>query len=133
MTTSKPYKLFLDDVRFPNQVKWIPEVSTNWRDWAIVRNCKEFSAIINERGIPSEVSFDHDLGYDMDTKEEITGIDCLRVLAAECIKRRQPMPKCFIHSQNPVGRDNLINLIKHSILGINQIISNDYNEAANGE
>lgn len=52
------YNLFLDDVRKPTDVKWLdlPPV-----DWVIVRNYENFEKIIRKAGLPSIISFDHDL------------------------------------------------------------------------
>jgi hypothetical protein len=45
------YKLFIDDERFPVT-----------DDWVIVRSSKEAIDHVLAHGMPSEISFDHDLG-----------------------------------------------------------------------
>ena len=52
------YHLFLDDARKPSDVKWIELPLVNW---TIVRNYKEFVETIIKNGIPTTISFDHDL------------------------------------------------------------------------
>lgn len=47
------YKMFIDDERFP-----ITD------DWAIVRSSDAAIRMIKQNGMPSEISFDHDLGGD---------------------------------------------------------------------
>lgn len=86
-------KLFLDDERDP------PRDGGNWH---IVRSYDEFVNYINENGIPQHISFDHDLG---DGK---TGYDCVKWLLTD-----RKLPKGFtyyVHSQNPVGRENIVGL-----------------------
>lgn len=57
------YKLYLDDERFPKLSN----------DWIIVRDFEEFKNCINTKGIPSEMSFDHDLGTFVSIKKIISG------------------------------------------------------------
>jgi hypothetical protein len=57
------YKLYLDDERFPKLSN----------DWVIVRDFEEFKNCINTKGIPSEISFDHDLGTFVSIKKIISG------------------------------------------------------------
>ena len=89
-------KLYLDDVRNPKTDGWI-----------IVRNFEEFVDFIQENGLPDEISFDHDLGEDTQT-----GYDCAKWLCDYCWTNGLPVPPSNVHSANPVGRDNIISLIK---------------------
>ena len=86
----------MDDVRNPK---------TN--GWTIVRNYEEFVNHIDENGLPDEISFDHDLGED--TK---TGYDCAKCLCNYCWTNGIPIPTYNVHSANPVGRDNIIGILK---------------------
>lgn len=52
------YKLFLDDERNPYKVTW---VKLPLGPWVVVRNYDQFIKHITNHGIPSFVSFDHDL------------------------------------------------------------------------
>jgi len=56
------YKLFLDDLRVPTDV--YPQTDNS--SWVIVRNLTDFKKAINEKGIPSYISFDNDLGESME-------------------------------------------------------------------
>ena len=49
------YNLFLDDIG--NYNTFLQDTRT----WVTVRNYNEFVKTITERGIPSYISFDHDL------------------------------------------------------------------------
>ena len=55
------YKLFLDDVRNPKDVKWI---NLPLGPWVIVRNYHDFVKYITSNGLPEFVAFDHDLGQE---------------------------------------------------------------------
>lgn len=127
----RKYKLFLDDVRYPldcvgyMHTRVGPLNTLYTEEWVIVRNYEDFVSTITSHGLPAIVSFDHDLApehYDpsmLDYPEKVmfedfatkTGHDCAKWLVAYCKSNRQPLPKCFIHSMNPVGSQN----IKHAL------------------
>lgn len=95
-------KLFLDDERFP---------PGDAADWVIARDCVEAREIAdaNPGGIRF-VSFDHDLG---EGKE--TGKDFANWLVERDLDQPGFIPSDFsfyVHSQNPVGRDNINNLLE---------------------
>lgn len=56
------YKIFLDDIRVPADI--YPK--DNNEDWFIVRNLSDFKDTINQFGVPSFISFDNDLGENME-------------------------------------------------------------------
>ena len=89
-------KLYLDDIRNPKT-----------KGWTIVRNYYEFVKEIDEHGLPDEISFDHDLGEDAKT-----GYDCAKWLCEYCWMNGIPIPPYNVHSANPVGRDNIIGILK---------------------
>ena len=104
-------KLYLDDVRNPKS-----------KGWTVVRNYEEFVNHISEYGLPDEVSFDHDLAevhYDPATwrqgfvYHEKTGYDCAKWLCDYCWTNGLPVPTWNVHSANPVGRDNIVQLMKN--------------------
>lgn len=113
------YNLFLDDERKPSDVRWLilPKV-----EWVIARNYNEFTKILEEKGIPEIVSFDHDLAdehYNPETwrqqdpqYKEKTGYECAKFFKAYCEKLQQWPNEIFIHTMNPVGRENITNLFK---------------------
>jgi len=117
-------RLFLDDVRNPiNCTAYMRPANIYLEDWDVVRTYDEFVDYITKNGVPDEISFDHDLSdehYDpsmyestdkytkkYDSFKEKTGYDCAKWLSEYCIKNVIPMPKCYVHSMNPVGRDNI--------------------------
>jgi len=122
------YKIFLDDIRIPMDcVKYMhtrigalnPIYLT---DWKIVRNYDEFvRAITNHYTQVSHISFDHDLAdvhYNPETwtesfvYQEKTGHDCAKWLKDFYAEKNHPLPTMFVHSMNPVGTQNIINVFK---------------------
>jgi hypothetical protein len=110
-------KLYLDDVRVPKT-----------EGWTIVRNYDDFVEYITKNGLPDEISFDHDLGEDVakekveggmskrktrvEKKETKSGYDCAKWLCDYCWTNGLPIPSWNVHSANPVGRDNIIQILK---------------------
>ena len=89
--------------------------------WEIVRRYEDFVSWIQENGLPDEVSFDHDLAeitYDTSTGKqgfeyyEKTGYDAAKWLCEYCWTNGLPIPTWNVHSANPVGRDNIKQLLK---------------------
>lgn len=56
------YKIFLDDIRIPTDI--YPK--TKNEDWMIIRNLPDFKHAIQTLGIPDYISFDNDLGGNME-------------------------------------------------------------------
>lgn len=131
------YKLFLDDIRDPIQVaEYYYPIEERYLfkqpDWVIVRNYEDFVRILKNRGIPDVVAFDHDLGEDIAQyefqnglyskrkararKKDIkNGLDCAKALLDEIIdKRHRKTINILVHSQNPVGKQRIINLFTDS-------------------
>lgn len=103
-------KLYLDDIRIPKT-----------EGWDIVRTYENFVEWIEKNGLPEEVSFDHDLAeisYDPTTQAESfkyyekTGYDAAKWLCEYCWGNGLPIPNWNVHSANPVGRDNIIQILK---------------------
>jgi len=130
------YNLFLDDIRIPEHVLHYQSGRMYESEpWVIVRSYSEFIACIEERGLPNMVSFDHDLADEHLTPEEYwgdydkskahqesrqpyiekTGLDCARWLITLCIETRQDLPIYYCHSQNPVGKDNILHLLDNFV------------------
>lgn len=112
-------KLYLDDIRNPTT-----------KGWDIVRSYDEFVDYVTKNGVPDMVSFDHDLGMEhikfyfdngghenppnpqevqFETK---TGYDVAKWLCDYCYENGLPLPEWNVHSANPVGRDNIISVLK---------------------
>jgi hypothetical protein len=123
------YHLFLDDSRQPKDVKWIELPLYNW---VVVKSYEEFVETITKNGIPITISFDHDLAqehYDEYTVahdplligerriryeifSEKTGYDCAKWLANLCVDKRVPLPLYYIHTLNPIGRQNIFSAME---------------------
>jgi hypothetical protein len=127
--TKKPmsYNLFLDDERRPSQVTWVelPLV-----EWTIVRNYDAFVRVISSLGMPKRISFDHDLAaehyrhsmyagdkhynnyYSDGTFKEKTGYECAKWLVRYCAERGEPVPEYYVHTMNPIGKENIISVLE---------------------
>ena len=93
------YALYLDDERSPKTD----------REWVIVRSYDAFVAIIEERGLPSHMSLDHDLGEDSKS-----GFKCAKWLVERCLDEGWDLTPVDInvHSANTVGRENIRGLLE---------------------
>lgn len=123
------YNLFLDDFRMPKDafeyMKLPIYISV---DWSIVRNYYAFVQIIEGKGVPDIISFDHDLAdehydpqimdgmtYDeiYDMFQEKTGYHCAKWLIEYCIDNNEKLPaEIYIHSMNPAGSMNIKSLFE---------------------
>lgn len=88
-------KVYLDDLR-P-----VPE------GFIGLKNYEEFCAFIVQFGIPDFISFDHDLG------EGKTGYDCAKFLVEYCLDNGISKINFQVHSQNPVGKENIEKLLQN--------------------
>lgn len=137
------YKLFLDDVRSPKSVIcYMGHPIFEEPDWIIVRNYYAFISIIEKKGMPDVIAFDHDLAdihykvqdfnYD-DENYEKTGYHCAKWLIDYCMDNNLDIPNVIIiHSMNPYGCKNIKSLFStyikvHDIKNI-KIIMNPYIE-----
>jgi hypothetical protein len=119
------YLLFLDDIR---TLKDVPQLPQN-ADWVIVRSHAEFVKKVTESGLPSFVSFDHDLSdehvcdyilnvkhtgkIDYDKYQEKTGMSCAKWLVDYCLDNDKKLPLFYVHSANPVGVANITSLLNN--------------------
>ena len=116
------YNLFLDDYRIPTDVTWA-EVPSD-QHYTVVRNYKEFVEIIELRGLPQFVCYDHDLADDhyhhsnaphdinYNKYQEKTGYHCAKWLVEYCLEKKIKHPPYVVHSLNYVGKENIISLIE---------------------
>jgi len=126
------YNLFLDDIRKPKDA-WLYDQNITLIDasgidnWATVRDYTEFTFMIRTMGIPTVVSFDHDLHFEhmrhyfdvvqttglveYGNLKHKTGLACAQYLIDACCESKVPLPKCYVHSANEVGRDNIKKLL----------------------
>ena len=96
------YNIYLDDERFPKTDK----------DWTIIRTYQEFIDIINDKGSPLYISFDHDIhDFDPLNGEERTGMTCAKWLVEKDMDMRGDfLPAQFsfnVHSANTCGGENI--------------------------
>lgn len=122
------YNIFLDDFRMPvDAFNYTKDTDFLKLDWIIVRSYDEFVNKIIEVGFQncSIISLDHDLSdsdghyghtsgeipYD-DFKEK-TGYHCAQWLIDYCLDNNQKLPICKVHSMNPVGKKNIIELLNN--------------------
>lgn len=117
------YKLFIDDERFP--VGRLPKLKSFlaksslklfgydiFNFFIIARNYDQVKNIVEKYGIPSYISFDHDLG------EEKTGYDIVNFLIEQDLDGSNHFPSKFdfyVHSQNPIGKQNIEKLLNSYI------------------
>lgn len=119
----KKLRLYLDDVRTPNDNEWI-----------VVRDYESFVNQIRLNGLENFdlISLDHDLGdgamkeyytnvknnYSLDYSniDEKTGMDCCRFLVTESMQKNIPLPQIYIHSANPIGSSNMMGYINNYLM-----------------
>ena len=122
------YNLFLDDFRNPDDGSMLycrecnnyPEMK-----WEIARNYDEFKTLIDEKGIPDFISYDHDLHdehydptmwYGLDQYNEVaknfkhpTGLECAQYVLEKLGDKVHP--PFFPHTRNPIGYIRIMDLI----------------------
>ncbi len=101
-------KMFLDDIRVPK----------NDYD-VIVRNFEEAINFVKENGIPTFISFDHDLGCDEMGNILKSGYDFAKWLVDMDIENIYKFPDNFtfdIHSANPIGKNNIKAILNNYLL-----------------
>lgn len=127
-------KIFLDDIRDPKDCIGYMYTRVGAKnlmyldgDWMIVRNYDDFVKAVKKEH-PILISFDRDLGEDVaqyeskngilskrkaraKKKEVKTGEDCATWLKGYCKGMGLPLPECWIHSMNPVGVENIKNIL----------------------
>ena len=117
------YNLFIDDFRMPKDAfayMKLPQYIT--KEWIVVRNFYAFITIIQNKGIPDSISFDHDhsdshynteLNIPYDQYTEKTGYHCAKWLIDYCIDNNKKLPaEILIHSTNPAGSLNIKSLFE---------------------
>ncbi len=103
----KQYKLYIDDLRIPS----LQEMELY--NYIIVRTSQEAIDYITENGIPTFISFDHDLGGD-DTAMKVVDF-----IIESVLDDKLQMPAFFafkIHSANPIGSDNIESKLKNFLV-----------------
>jgi len=97
------YKLFLDDLRTAPDSTWV-----------VCRTADEFTDTIGTHKLPHVISFDHDLGLDYDCNNaEKNGYWCVNWLIDYCMDNNLVLPIIKVHSQNPIGKANIISYVNN--------------------
>ncbi len=92
------YVLFLDDEREPSR-----HLLAQNAEVVVCRTYDEAIQTIRQRGTPSHICFDHDLGPDSET-----GYDFAKWLVDASLQSGSNIPIRFsVHSQNPIGAANI--------------------------
>ena len=115
------WNLFLDDERELTDVTWAPrQVQEKYRneEWVVVRSYEDAMVEVLNRGFPSFISFDHDLG-----DNRYTGYELAKQLVENDIisedkesRKRYKFPENFdfyVHSKNPIGKANIEGLLNN--------------------
>jgi hypothetical protein len=96
--------LWLDDIRKPSDPNfsiWITVAFGENVDVIWVKSYNEYVKYLTNNSMPYGISFDHDLGA------ELSGLDCAKWLIDYCMNNAVSLPKYFVHSANPVGKENI--------------------------
>jgi hypothetical protein len=103
------WNLFIDDERFP------PD---DGREWVIARTYGEALLEVFNRGFPSYISFDHDLGENQKTGHDIAKqlVDNDMISGdreSRAAYKFAPDFGFYVHSQNPIGKANIEGLLNN--------------------
>lgn len=106
------YRIFLDNEREAKDVTWM-RLPIDY--YIVVRSYLSFVSLIEIDGLPTFVSFDHDLG-DVDCvtmcKTEKTGYDCAKWLCEYCSVNGLYLPNYAVHSMDQVGKENITSILE---------------------
>lgn len=100
----KKVLIFLDDIRKPD---WL---YTNPNDWILVKNFDELKEVVNQNiGQDITISFDNDLGLDIDGNILPDGYACLNWLIDNDIY----VKNIIVHSDNTVANEQIFGKSKN--------------------
>lgn len=121
MDPASDYYLFLDDYR---EIKDVFGGDACILNWVTVINYDSFVDCIELFGVPKFASFDHDLHpehynylhgeFPYDMVKYKTGWHCMKYLVNHCKKNNTAFPHVYIHTANPIGRTNMVQLLKEN-------------------
>ena len=119
------YNLFLDDEKKPRDI-WSDTKISEYAvyNWVTVKDYDSFIDIIKDKGLPTRISFDHNLSeehYKLEEGKNIpyesfeskTGYDCAVWLIEYCIDHSQTLPSYKVHCNKGVGSLNIENILKN--------------------
>ena len=119
-------KVFLDDKRVVemshNPNKGLGEIN----DFVILRDDKSFIDFINQNFDKIElISFDHDLACFNDGSE-FTGKTACEFVIEKCLDTGRKFPDWYVHSDNNVGRENIIGTILNYVKRFDGVDISDF-------
>lgn len=98
----------MDDIRNPNDKIWLEKYNLKSYNVIWIKNYNDFVKYIND-DLPECICFDHDLGLSEN------GYDCAKYLVNYCLDNNLDLPKYYIQSSNPAGKENIDCLFKNFI------------------
>lgn len=116
-----PYSIFLDDLRSINMVyKSNSEHYQNFiEDFHICRTMEQAISLIEDKGfLPYYISFDNDLGEDINHIPLKEGIHLAHWIVESVLDEKYSLPsdfEFFVHSANPVAGQLIKNLLNNFI------------------
>lgn len=102
------YRMYLDDIREPKNHYEV-----------IVHSYTEATEYILKNGIPQFISFDHDLGLELDGSIAKSGYDLAKWLVEQSLNGELEFPNDFsfsVHSANPIGKNNIESILNNYLL-----------------
>lgn len=118
------YNLFLDDKKIPKDI-WTDTKEPEYAvyNWVTVKDYESFIETILEKGLPTRVSFDHDLDEEhsdiekdktipYDSFKTKTGYDCALWLIEYCIDYSKNLPQTKVHSPRGKGKKNIETILE---------------------
>lgn len=125
--------LVLDDFRDPNNHQYTSFYLLyfdfrNFDEIIWVKDHYEFVDYIKANGLPTAISFDHDLSdehyrifcskeaweeYHLYSDHVPTGYDSAKFLIDYCFEKQLKLPIYYAHTQNPAGRVNILSTLNN--------------------
>jgi len=108
------YSLFLDDIRTPEMVYSAPIAKT----FVVVRSYAAFVKHIKKEGLPKYISFDNDLGLDVNNDLAPDGYAAAKWLVYQSGLDLKDL-HFYVHSANPVAAEQIRGLLTNYIKFLN--------------
>lgn len=119
-------KVFLDDKRTVEMSHNSNKGLGDLKDFIVLRNDKSFIDFINKNFEKIDlISFDHDLACFNDDVE-FTGKTACELIIEKCLDTGKKFPDWYVHSDNTVGRANIIGTIMNYIRKFDNVNTDDY-------
>lgn len=108
MDSKKEFLIFPNDYLLNKTKIWLDDLREKPdNSFTHLKTFEEFKNSLDTYGLPNYISFDHDLGLGK------TGYDCAKYLVEYCLDNKLQLPEYNVHSQNPVGRENIEKLLEN--------------------